>query len=326
MGDQPLLLQLGPVPQALASRLLAEYRLVQVLQADAPEALDPQILAECVGLVTTARTGVSAAWLQNLPALRVISSYGAGLDRLDLAAAQARGIAVGYTPGALTPCVADLAIGLLIDVARRISAADRFVRAGRWKDSAWAPGLRVSGKRLGILGLGEIGRAIARRAEGFAMEVAYTNRRPAEGVPYRFEPVLTELARWADFLVVSASAQPGDQALVNTAVLEALGPTGILVNVGRGTLVDEAALLRALQQAQIAGAGLDVHPREPEVAQKLLALDQVVVLPHMGGATREAALDAAQQVLDNLRQFFSTGHLVSDALAGNSLGGDGRKA
>jgi hydroxypyruvate reductase len=263
------------------------------------------------GLVTSGRAGADAALLAELPALRVIANFGVGCDAIDLETARHRGIAVANTPDVLTDCVADLALGLLIDVARRISAADRFVRRGDWLRASFPLTTRVSGKRLGILGLGRIGSAIARRAAGFDMEVRYHGRRPVPGVAYGFEETPVGLARWADFLVIAAAGGEATRGLVSSDVIDALGPDGFLVNVSRGTIVDEPALVRALREHRIAGAALDVYADEPRVPDELLALDNVVVLPHVGSATRETRLAMGNLVLANLRSFFATGRLVT---------------
>jgi hydroxypyruvate reductase len=315
VNERGMILLLGRLPSSLEARLAATYPLMRVADPQAVPAGDGLVLDEVVAVVTSARTGINAAWIERLPALRVISSLGVGLERLDLAAARARGIAVGYTPGLLDDCVADLALGLMLDVARSISAADRFVRAGRWPAQPYALTRRMSGKRLGILGLGRIGRAIARRAQAFDMPVSYTNRRPLDQVPYRYVSDLRELAEQSDFLVVAASASSGTAPLVTAEVLQALGPAGYLVNIARGSLVDEAALIEALRSGRIAGAGLDVHAHEPSVPEALWGLDNVVLLPHIGASTRESIQAMTQRVLDNLDAFHTTGRVLSDALA-----------
>ncbi len=216
------------------------------------------------------------------------------------------------TPDVLNDCVADLAMGLMIDSARRLSEADRFVRSGAWSSTTGFPlARRVSGKRLGIVGLGRIGEAVALRASGFSMPVRYHNRRPVVGSRYQHEPDLLTLARWADFLVLTC---PGGQAtyhLIDAKVLEALGPDGFLINVARGSVVDEAALIAALQQKVIGGAGLDVFEREPQVPAALRELDNVVLLPHVGSASVETRQQMADLVLDNLRAFIATGKLLT---------------
>ncbi|MEW6720816.1 MAG: NAD(P)-dependent oxidoreductase, partial [Thermodesulfobacteriota bacterium] len=203
--------------------------------------------------------------------------------------------------------------GLLIDAARGISASDRFVREGRWTSGRFPLTTHVSAKRLGIVGLGEIGRAVAGRAAGFAMEVRYTNRKPAEGVPYGFEPSLEELARWADFLVVAVPGGPSTDRLVSSSVLEALGPGGFLVNVSRGTVVDQEALVRALADGTIAGAGLDVFVDEPNVPDGLLRRENVVLTPHVGSGTFETRKAMEDLVLANLEAFFRDGRVLTPA-------------
>jgi len=265
------------------------------------------------GLVTSAQVGAPSGLIEALPALKVISSRGIGFDKIDLDLARRRGIQVSGTPGVLTDCVADLAFGLLIDAARGISASDRFVRAGRWTAGSFPLTTHVSGKRLGIAGLGEIGRAVAKRAAGFSMEVRYTNRKPAEGVPFAFEPVLEELARWADFLVVAVPGGPSTHHLVSPAVLAALGPGGFLINISRGTVVDQEALIRALADGAIAGAGLDVFDGEPDVPGELLRRDDVVLTPHVGSGTKETRKEMEDLVLTNLEAFFRDGKVLTPA-------------
>jgi hydroxypyruvate reductase len=192
------------------------------------------------------------------------------------------------------------------------------VRAGRWEQKPATPfplGRRVSGANLGIVGLGRIGRTIARRASGFEMEVRYHNRRPVEGAPWAYEASLVELARWADFLVVITAGGAETRHLIDAAVLDALGPKGFLVNVARGTVVDEAALVRALQDKRIAGAGLDVFEQEPQVPHELFALDNVVLVPHIASATVQTREAMGQRVLDNLAAFFAGQPLLSAAPA-----------
>ncbi|MEJ7930068.1 2-hydroxyacid dehydrogenase [Ramlibacter sp. AN1015] len=297
-------------------RELARRYTVHLLPAAGPER-DAFLAArgsEFDGLVTSAGAGVPAALIEALPRLRVISSFGVGLDRLDLPAAAARGIPVGYTPDVLNDCVADLAMGLLLAVCRRIPEGDRFVRAGRWeRPEELALGRQVSGARLGIVGLGRIGRTIARRAGGFDMDIRYHARRAVEGVEWTYEPDLLELARWCDFLVVITAGGRETFHLIDARVLEALGPEGFLVNVSRGSVIDEAALVRALQERQIAGAALDVFENEPRVPPALWSLDNVVLVPHIASATHQTRQAMGQRVLDNLVAFFAGQPLPSAA-------------
>jgi hydroxypyruvate reductase len=256
-------------------------------------------------VVTTAPVGAGAALIDELPNLKLIASRGVGYETIDLACARERGIVVTNTPGVLNDCVADLAFGALIAAARGILAADRFVRRGDWERGRFPMMTRISGKRLGIVGLGAIGRTIARRASGFDMEARYHNRREAAGVTYAYEPSLPELARWADFLVLSCSGGPDTRGMISTDVLAALGPSGYLVNVSRGSVVDETALVRALVEQRIAGAALDVYEHEPHVPEPLIALENVVLLPHISSSSRETFAAMEALLLDNLRSYFA---------------------
>lgn len=303
--DKHRVLLNGRLLPGVEARMAADYDLHRLDGERDPRAFLAARGADFVALVTSAGVGADAALIDALPELRVISSFGVGLDRIDLAAAARRGIAVGYTPDVLNDCVADLAFALLLDVARGVSAGDRFVRRGDWPDGGFPLGRRVSGARLGIVGLGRIGRTIARRAAGFEMDVRYHSRRPVTDVSWRHEPQLQALARWADYLVVITAGGEGTRHLIDAAVLDALGPDGFLVNVSRGSVVDEAALVRALAERRIAGAALDVFEREPHVPPALFALDNVVLAPHIASATRETREAMGRRTLDNLRAFFA---------------------
>ncbi|MGE0358859.1 MAG: 2-hydroxyacid dehydrogenase [Burkholderiales bacterium] len=258
-------------------------------------------------VVSTSRNGVDAALIDALPKLRLVSHFGVGYDNVDVAHAKRKGVAVSNTPDVLTDCVADLAIALLIDAARGISAGDRYVRAGRWLKGPMPLATRASGKRLGIVGLGRIGRAIATRAEGFDMEIRYHNRRRSPDSPYGYEPSLEALARWCDFLMVATSGGEATRGLVSKAVIDALGAKGFVVNISRGSVVDEPALVAALVDKRIAGAALDVFADEPRVPAELLALDNVVLTPHIASATTDTRRAMGQLVLDNLESFFRDG-------------------
>ncbi|HEX6016478.1 MAG TPA: 2-hydroxyacid dehydrogenase, partial [Burkholderiaceae bacterium] len=276
-----------------------------------PKAFVARRGSEFVGLATAGFA--DAALIGALPSLRVISSFGVGVDGIDLVAAVKRGIPVGNTPDVLNDCVADLAIGLMIDVARGVGAAERYLRAGKWPQGGYPLQRRFSGKKLGIVGLGRIGHEVAKRALAFEMDIRYHNRRPVLDTSIEHEPSLVELARWCDFLLVIVPGGAATRHLINQAVLDALGPKGYLINVARGSVVDEPALVRALQAKRIAGAALDVFEKEPQVPAELMAMDNVVLVPHIGSATVETRAAMAQRVFDNLKSFFDTGKVISQA-------------
>ncbi len=290
---------------ALQQALEASYEVHRLDLAPDPGAFLAQVGAGIRAVVTTGAGGVANAVLEALPAAELIAIRGVGTDRVDLEYARRRGLRVTTTPDVLTEDVADLALGLLLAVSRRICVGDAFVKAGKWPGGSLPLARRVSGNRAGILGLGAIGQAIARRAAGFGMSIAYTGRRPRPEQPYPFMASLAELARNSDILFIAASGNPGTRGIVDAQVLDALGPDGILVNIARGSIVDEAALAAALREGRIAGAGLDVFQREPQVPEALLGLDNVVLQPHMGSATGECRLDMGNLVLANLAAHFA---------------------
>jgi lactate dehydrogenase-like 2-hydroxyacid dehydrogenase len=233
---------------------------------------------------------------------------GVGYDGVDVAAAKARGILVTHTPDVLNDDVADLALALALNIARRIPQADRYVREGRWAQQGPMPlATKMSGARMGIVGMGRIGQAIAERARAFGMSVAYTARSAKTNLPYTFHDQVTALAAQSDFLVVITPGGAATRKLIDAKVLQALGPTGYLINVARGSVVDEAALLAALQAGTIAGAALDVFENEPHVPEALRALDNVVLVPHIGSATVATRQAMANLAFENLRAFFAGG-------------------
>ncbi len=259
--------------------------------------------------VTTSRYGLSAEQIAELPDLRAIASFGVGYDSIDLDAVTERGIVVSTTPDVLTDAVADLAVGLVIDSVRRLSASDRYVRAGDWATEGTYPLTgHVTGRKVGVVGLGRIGQAIADRLAAFRCEIGYHNRREAD-VAYPWFRSVRELASWADVLVLAAPG--GGDPIVGAPELEALGPEGHLVNIGRGSLVDEPALIAALTSGTIAGAGLDVFADEPNVPDELRGLDSVVLAPHVGSATHDTRRAMADLVLANVAAFLERGELVT---------------
>ncbi len=260
-------------------------------------------------VLTNGRGGLGGDEMALLPNLEVVCAVGAGYEAIDLDTARSRGIAVANCPDANASAVADSAMMLLMATTRHLLEADRFVRAGGWQDQWRVDTPTISAKRLGILGLGKIGSRIAHRAaRGFDMEVGYHNRTAVTGSSYRYFDSLIELATWADFLIAAAPGGAGTQHLVNADVLTALGPKGYLVNIGRGTVVDTAALIDALQSNRIAGAGLDVVEGEPNVPPRLpelLRFDNVIVTPHVAGRAPESRTAATALLLANLNAHFS---------------------
>ncbi|MCQ4294239.1 2-hydroxyacid dehydrogenase [Pseudomonas stutzeri] len=303
------ILQMGPLTERFQRRLDG-HEVLTYWQGDA-EALLAKHAERIEIMVTSARFGCPASLIERLPSLRAICSFGVGYDSIAVEAARARGIPVSNTPEVLNDCVADLAFGLIIDCARQLAQGDRFVREGRWADGNLGLGRRVSGKRLGIVGLGRIGEAVAKRSTGFDMSVRYHNRRPVAGSPFQYEADLHALARWSDFLVLTCPGGPQTQNLIDRAVLDALGAKGILINVARGSVVDEPALVAALQDGRLGGAGLDVFADEPRVPTALCELPNVVLLPHIGSATHETRGAMEDLLLDNLDCFVREGRLLT---------------
>ena len=306
-------LQVGPLKPSLAETLQTSYQALTLPEEPADRAAFLQRHGgDVVAVVTSGRTGADAALMSALPKLGAVVNFGVGYDTTDVDAAAAAGIGVSNTPDVLTDCVADTALGLMIDVMRQFSAADRFVRAGRWPDACNYPLTRqVSNTRVGIIGLGRIGSAIAKRLSAFGCTISYHNRNEKPGSPYRYVESPVELARGVDVLVVAAAGGSGTRQLVDADVLAALGPRGYLINIARGSVVDEPALVAALTDGRLAGAGLDVFADEPEVPAALLDLDNVVLLPHVGSGTVETRAAMERLTLDNLDEFLRTGRLVT---------------
>ena len=301
---KPVVLQICGLPPAMVATLQSEYDLHRLPDGGAAGAWLAEHGAGVRGLVTGGHLGVPEHLWDLLPGLQMVGINGVGYDKVDLARAKAQGVQVSNTPGVLTEDVADLAIGLLIACLRAIPQADRFVRDGRWGRDDWPLATKVSGRRVGIVGMGRIGRAIARRMEGFDAVLAYTDVAPVD-VPYAFHPDPVALAAASEVLVVAASASPATRHLIGRAALDALGPRGTLVNVARGSLVDEEALVAALQAGTLGRAALDVFADEPHVPEALRAMPQVVLTPHIASATAETRAAMADLVLGNLRAFFA---------------------
>ncbi|HEX7969176.1 MAG TPA: 2-hydroxyacid dehydrogenase [Stellaceae bacterium] len=255
--------------------------------------------------IATGAFPVNAELLDELPKTEIIATQSVGVDHIDLGAAKKRGIAVANTPDVLTEDVADIGMSLVLAVARRIVVGDRYVRSGQWLKGNMPLATKVGGATMGILGLGRIGLAIAKRAEAFGMKIVYYGPREKPGIPYRRYPSLVEMAKSVDYLMVSCPGGPATRNLVDAEVLAALGAKGVVVNIARGSVIDEPAMVRALQDGKLGGAGLDVFADEPRVPEPLLAMENVVLLPHIGSATHATRGAMGQLVVDNLKAHFA---------------------
>lgn len=297
---KPDLLQLGTYAPAHQAQLDAAFTPHSLETLDA----DPALAQRIRGIVTRSNVKVPADVLARLPALEIISTFGVGYDGLPVAAAAARGIAVTNTPDVLNTAVAELCVGMLLGLLRQLPGADRFVRDGKWTQGVMPLGVSLAGKRVGIVGLGRIGKDIARRLEPFGVTLSYYGRSD-QHIAYRYEGDLLQLAQDSDVLIVAAPGGPETDKLISAAVLDALGPSGYLVNIARGSLVDEAALIAALEARTLGGAALDVFEQEPHANARLAALGNVVLAPHLGSATVETRQAMMDLLLENLRCHFA---------------------
>ena len=263
------------------------------------------------GLVAAGPLVVDDDFLARLPALEIVANFGVGYDRVDAVAARRRGVMVTNTPDVLTDEVADLTLGLLIATVRRLPQADRFVRAGRWGREAFPLSASLRGRTVGIVGLGRIGLAVAERCAAFGLPVAYFSRAEKPGVAYRHYGSVAALAAAVDTLIVTAAGGPATEGLVGAEAIAALGPNGVLVNVARGSVVDEAALIEALEAGRLLAAGLDVFRDEPNVPARLAALDNVVLLPHVGSASVATRAAMGELVVANLVAWFEEGRALT---------------
>jgi lactate dehydrogenase-like 2-hydroxyacid dehydrogenase len=308
-------LRVGAFEPTFEAELLARYEIRKLPDGPPRAEFLAEHAAEFRVAVTSGPPGVDADLIAALPNLQAIVNNGAGVDAIDLDAAKRRGIGVSNTPDVLSDTVADTALGLILMTLRRFGAADRYVRAGRWARDGQFPYARdVSGLQVGILGLGRIGSAIATRLLGFDCAIAYHNRHRIEGSPYRYAESPVQLAESVDVLVVAATGDQKTRHLVDRSVLEALGPEGYLINIARGSVVDQDALVELLAGGGLAGAGLDVFAGEPHVPAELFDLDNVVLLPHVGSATARTRRAMALLAIRNIDSYLNTGELVTPVL------------
>lgn len=302
----------GPMHPSLTENLDRDFTVHNLWQIDDVDAWAAEHGAQVRGVVSSGVYGTDNTLLDKLPNLEVVTSFGVGYDAVDTAYLASRGIQLSNTPDVLNNAVAETALALMLGITRRIGEAERFVRSGQWLQAKFPLGNDLTGKTCGIVGLGKIGKTIARRATGFDMNIAYYRRgEPYADVPYTHYDDLLELARVSDHLVVIVPGGASTHNLIDDTVLDALGPQGFLINVARGSVVDEPALVRALREKRIAGAGLDVFADEPNVPNALLELDNVMLLPHIGSGTHETRQAMADLVFANISQWFEQKRLVT---------------
>jgi lactate dehydrogenase-like 2-hydroxyacid dehydrogenase len=303
---KPVVLSLGVFPPATMSALADLFELHHFTVYPLPEGtLSPDIKSRIRAIATEANRGATRELIASLPKLEIVSCFGVGVDGIDLAAARERAIPVTNTPGVMAEECADLAIGMMIASARQIVHADRYVRNGEWLKGPIGLGRSVGGKTVGVVGLGGIGRAIADRAQAFRMKVLWHGPRLKAGIPYEYVPDLVELARRSDFLMVACKGGDGTRGLISASVIDALGPQGTLINIARGSVVDEGAMIERLRDGRLGFAALDVFQNAPRIAPDLLTLPNVLLQPHHGSATVETRTAIGQLMIDNLTAHFA---------------------
>jgi lactate dehydrogenase-like 2-hydroxyacid dehydrogenase len=302
---KPEILQIAPMQASVTEALHAAYTVHRWWDAPDRARLLADVGERLRAVATDGHHGIPAPVLAAAPALEIVASYGVGYDNIDLPACRARGIRVTNTPDVLNDAVAELALGLMLALCRRIPQSDQYVRTGRWPTGPFGLTAELTGAHAGILGLGRIGKEIARRLQAMKMRVSYHGRAEQPYEPYRYYPSLEAMAAAVDWLVVIAPGSPETRGLVSRPVLEALGPKGALVNVARGALIDEPALVDLLVSGRLGGAALDVFADEPRVPEPLLTLDNVVLSPHQGSATRKTRDAMGALVVRNLAAHFA---------------------
>jgi lactate dehydrogenase-like 2-hydroxyacid dehydrogenase len=295
----------GPMYPPTLEKLDTTYTTHKLFKASDRAALLAEVSDRITAVASSNSGGIDGATISKLPKLKVISHFGVGYDTVDVPAAKARGITVTNTPDVLTEEVADLAMGLLYATVRRIPQGDRYVRDGKWLKGSMALTESLQGKTLGIIGMGRIGQAIAKRALASNMKIAYQGPRRKADLPYAYHADPVSLAKSTGYIMIACPGGEATRGLVSRAVIDAVGPKGFIVNIARGSVVDEPALLEALQQNRIAGAGLDVFADEPRVPEAFFALDNVVLQPHVASATHQTRAAMGQLVIDNLAAHFA---------------------
>jgi len=307
---QPVLL-MCPLYEPTQQELESRWAVQRFYQAQDKPALLSALAQTCEVVVTAGGRGIEASVLSQLPRLKLVSCFGVGVDAIDLDYCKAHGIAVTNTPDVLTDDVADLAVALMLASLRQVVAADRWVREGHWVSRGGLPlTTQVRGRRVGVVGLGRIGHGIAQRCEAFGTQIAYHGPR-RKSVQWTYHADLVEMARWADVLIAACPGGAATRGIVSRAVLEALGPQGHFVNIARGSVVDQPALVQLLTEGRLGGAGLDVFEDEPRVPAELIALPHVVLQPHHGSGTHDTRTAMGRLTLDNVAAWFAGRSLLT---------------
>jgi lactate dehydrogenase-like 2-hydroxyacid dehydrogenase len=306
-GDKPDILLVGVPKPVIVNGLAGGFAVHRLADAPDRDSFLAGIAEKIRGIAVSYMVpGINGEFMARFPRLEIVSTFGVGYDHVDAAWAGRHGIIVTNTPEVLTDEVADTAIGLLLCTLRELPQAERYLRAGKWLEKPYRlTRATLRNRTIGMVGFGRIGKAIARRLDAFGVPVAYHARRPQADVAYRYYPNLVAMARAVDTLIVIVPGGPDTHNLIDAEVLEALGPDGILINVARGSVVDEQALIKALQDRTIYSAGLDVFANEPNVPPELMAMEHVVLLPHVASASVFTREKMDQLVVDNLRSWFS---------------------
>ncbi|HVH79205.1 MAG TPA: 2-hydroxyacid dehydrogenase [Stellaceae bacterium] len=313
-STKPEIVVIGPMYSACEERLDREFIVHRLWQASDPARFLKDVAAGARGVTLFAPHGCPGSVIEALPQLEIIACMGAGVDKIDLDYAKARGVRVTNTPDVVTDDTADLALALMLATERRIAEADRFVRRFAWLKGDLPFGRALRHRKVGIVGLGRIGQAIATRCAAFGMQIAYFGPRCKADVAYAYFADPVALADWAEILIVAAPGGPETHNLVSRDVIDALGPEGTLINIARGTLVDETALVDALAEGRLGRAGLDVYVNEPHVPEALLTMDNVVLSPHTGSATHDTRRAMGDLTIDNLLAYFTGRPLLTPVI------------
>jgi lactate dehydrogenase-like 2-hydroxyacid dehydrogenase len=302
-ADKIELLQTGPVPPFVEEQLDQLFFVRKLHKAADREAFLGEVSPNVRAIVSFGALPITGSLMQKMPKLEIVGNFGVGYDSVDAKWAGEHGIVVTNTPGVLDEEVADTTIGLLINTVRQLPQSERYLRAGKWLEKPFPLSPTLRDRKIGIVGMGRIGQAIARRIQAMGLPIAYHSRRPAAGVAYRHYSNLVDMARAVDVLIAIVPGGAATKNMINREVLEALGPNGVLINVARGSVVDERALIEALRAKKILSAGLDVFADEPRVPKELIEMENVVLLPHVGSASVETRRAMGQLVVDNLQSW-----------------------